>query len=234
MPRFGFAYSANSKTVVRGGYGIFFGQLGLTVRSFNQTGFSSVTNNVPTLDNGVTFISTLANPFPTGLLNPVGAGDGIVTNLGQNISFQNTKLRTPYDQRWSIGIQRSLPGGFLIDTGYVGNRGTGLETSRSLNYTPGEYLSTSPVRDQAVIDRLSRNLPNPMAGLLPGTSLNGANVSLGRLLYAYQQFGSVGTSTSQGYSWYHSLQTRMEKRFSSGYTILGAWTWSKTWRRPVF
>jgi hypothetical protein len=234
MPRFGFAYSPNSKTVVRGGYGIFFGQLGLTVRNFNQTGFSSVTNNVPTLDNGETFISTLANPFPTGLLNPIGAGDGIATNLGQNISFQNTKLRTPYDQRWSFGIQRILPAGFLIDTGYVGNRSTGLETSRSLNYTPGEYLSTSPVRDQAVIDRLSRNLPNPMAGLLPGTSLNGANVSLGRLLYAYPQFGSVGTSTSQGYSWYHSLQTRIERRFSSGYTILGAWTWSKNMEATSF
>ena len=80
---------------------------------------------------------------------------------------------------------------------------------------------------QATIDRLSRNYPNPMAGLLPGTSLNGANVSFARLMYAYQQFGNVSTTTSQGYSWYHSAQTRVERRFSRGFTILGAWTWSK-------
>ena len=213
--------------VLRGGYGIFFNQLGLTVRNFNQTGFSQTTNFVPTLDNGVTFISTLSNPFPGGLLPPVGAGAGIETNLGRDISFQNTKLRTPYMQSWSLGLQRALPGGFLADISYVGSRGTAVEIGRSLNYTPAQYLSTSMVRDQPVIDRLSRNVPNPMAGLLPGTSYNGANVGVARLLNQYQQFGSVGTSTNEGYSWYHSAQTRLERRFKNGFTLQTAWTWSK-------
>ena len=234
MPRFGFAYSLSGKTVLRGGYGIFFGQLGLTVRSFNQTGFSSVTNHVPTLDSGLTFISTLANPYPDGLRNPVGAGDGIATNLGQNISFANPKLRTPYDQRWSFGIQRVLPAGFMIDMSYVGGRSTAIETSRNLNYTPAEYLSTSPVRDQAVIDRNSKNYLNPMAGLLPGTSMNGANASFTRLMYSYPQFGNVTTTTSQGYAWYHSAQMRVERRFASGFTIMGAWTWSKNMEATGF
>lgn len=234
MPRFGFAYTLTPGTVLRGGYGIFFGQLALTVRDFNQTGFSRTTNMVTTLNNGVTFIATLANPFPDGILPPLGASEGIATNLGQNISFQNTKLRMPYNQRWSLGIQRVLPAGFLVDVNYVGSRGTAIETSKSLNFTPPEYLSTSPVRDQAVIDRLSRNLPNPMAGLLPGSSLNGANISFGRLLYRYLQFGSVGTSSSDGYSWYHSMQTRWERRFRNGYTIMGAWTWSKNMEAASF
>jgi hypothetical protein len=234
MPRLGFAYSLNPGTVLRGGYGIFFGQLGLTMRNFNQTGFSQTTNLVPTLDNGVTFIATLANPFPGGIQAPVGAAAGISTNLGLGISFQNTKLRTPYNQRWSLGLQRVLPAGVLVDVTYVGSRGIAIETGTSLNYTPAQYLSTSPVRDQAVIDRLSRNVPNPMANLLPGTSLNGANTSLGRLLYQYPQFGSVGTSTSQGYSWYHSMQSRLERRFKGGYTLMGAWTWSKNMEATSF
>jgi len=227
MPRFGFAWSVTPVTVLRGGYGIFFDQLGLTVRNFNQTGFSQATNMVSTLDSGVTFISTLANPFPNGLVPPAGARNGISTNLGRDISFQNTRLRTPYNQRWSLGLQRVLPAAFTIDMTYVGNRGTALETGRSLNYVPGQFLSTLPVRDQAVIDRLSRNVPNPMAGLLPGSNLNGNNTSFGRLFYAYPQFGSVGTSTNEGYSWYHSVQTRVERRFSAGYTIMGSWTWGK-------
>ena len=234
MPRVGFAYSLNSNTVLRGGYGIYFSQLGLTVRSFNQTGFSSVTNHVPTLDNGQNFVSTLANPFPNGLLAPVGAGGGLVTNLGQNISFTNPDLRAPYDQRWSFGMQRVLPGGFRIDTSYVGSRGTGIEISRNVNYTPAQFLSTSPVRDQPVIDRLSRNYPNPMAGLLPGTSLDGTNVAFSRLMLAYPQFGNVTTSNSQGYAWYHSLQTRIERRFDQGFTLLGAWTWSKNMEATGF
>jgi hypothetical protein len=233
MPRFGFAYSIDQNTVMRGGYGIFFGQLGYT-RNINQTGFSQTTNIVPTLNSGVTFIATLADPFPDGLLNPIGAGAGIATNLGQNIGFQNTNLGMPYNQRWSYGIQRVLPGGFLVDMSYVGSRAVALETSRSLNYTPGEYLSKSPVRDDATINRLSRNVPNPMAGLLPGTSLNGANTSVGRLLYRYPHFGSVSTSTSEGYSWYHSAQTRFERRFAEGYTIMGSWTWSKNMEANTF
>lgn len=234
MPRVGFAYSLNPLTVVRGGYGIFFDQLGLTVRSFNQTGFSQTTTMVPTLDNGVTFTTLLSNPFPNGLLRPIGAGSGIATNLGRNISFQNTKLRMPYLQRWSLGVQRVLPGGYLLDVTYVGSRGTAIETNRSLNYTPAQFLSTSPVRDQAVIDRLSRNVPNPMAGLLPGTSYNGVNTSFGRLFVQYPQFGSVSTTSNDGYSWYHSLQTRVERRMKGGFTIMGAWTWSKNMEATSF
>ncbi|MCL4851343.1 MAG: carboxypeptidase regulatory-like domain-containing protein [Bryobacteraceae bacterium] len=234
MPRFGFAWNVTSGTVLRGGYGIFFDQLGLTVRNFNQTGFSQATNYVASLDNGVTFLSTLSDPFPNGLLRPAGAKNGIATNLGRDISFQNTKLRTPYNQRWSFGVQRILPAGFLIDATYVGNRGTALETSRSRNYVPGQLLSTSMVRDQATIDRVSRNVPNPMAGLLPGTNLNGVNTTFGRLFYAYPQFGSVSTSTNEGYSWYHSLQTRVERRFTGGYTFMGAWTWAKNMEATGF
>jgi hypothetical protein len=234
MPRFGFAYSLGSKTVIRGGGGIFYNQLALTVRSFIQTGFSQTTNHVPTLDNGMTWIATLNNPFPDGLLDPPGASAGISTYLGQGISFQNPDLSTPYSQRWSLGIQRMLPRSFLVDASYVGSRGIHIETSRSLNFTPGEYLSTLPVRDEATIARLTRNVPNPMAGLLPGSSLNGANTSVGRMLFAYPHFGSMGTTSSDGYSWYHSLQTRLERRFSSGFTIMGAWTWSKNMEATGF
>ena len=229
MPRIGFAYSLSPGTVVRGGYGIFFDKIGLNsnVQGFTQTGFSQSTSLVPTLDNGVTFIATLANPFPGGMLPVVGSKSGIATNLGKDISFANTKPRTPYMQRWSLGIQRALPGGFLADVNYVGTRSTAILTSRPLNYIPAEYLSTSPVRDQPVIDSLSKQVPNPFAGLLPGSNLNGVNTSMSRLLYEYGQFNSISTMTNEGYSWYHAAQTRVEKRFKSGYTVMGSWTWSK-------
>jgi hypothetical protein len=226
MPRVGFAYSVDAKTVLRGGYGIFFDELGLTVQSFNQPGFSSSTVMSPTADNGLTFPGMLANPFYQGFLQPVGAGAGLSTYLGNSISFFNTKPRTPYNQRWSIGTQRTLKGNILVETDYVGSRATEMLIGRNLDGTPEQFLSTTRVRNQAVISRLGQQVPNPFAGLLPG-SLGNATISVGNLVRPYPQFTGMSEMTNDGFAWYHSLQTRMEKRFSRGYTMMASWTWSK-------
>jgi hypothetical protein len=131
-------------------------------------------------------------------------------------------------QRWQLGFQRELPMGFVGEITYVGNRGTHIEVTRNINATPLEYLSTSPTRDQARIDYLSRNIPNPFSGLVPtGTFLAGANIARERLLRPFPQFDQVTTTTNEGYSWYHSLQLNLEKRFSRGYTLGASYTFSK-------
>ena len=50
----------------------------------------------------------------------------------------------------------------MIEASYVGNRNTRLNINRELSYTPAQYLSTSPVRDQATIDFLGKTFPNPV------------------------------------------------------------------------
>src|SRR5262249_39161967 len=67
----------------------------------------------------------------------------------------------------------------------------------------------------------------PFYPLLPGTNLSGTTVARSQLLLAYPQFTAVNLDTSQGYSWYHSMQTRYEKRFSAGLMSTLSWTWSK-------
>jgi hypothetical protein len=99
--------------------------------------------------------------------------------------------------------------------------------SRNLDALPDQYLSTSPVRDQQTINFLSAQVPNPFYPLLPGTNLSGTTVSRSQLLLAYPQFTGVNSDTNQGYSWYHSMQTRFEKRFSAGLMSTVSWTWSK-------
>ncbi|MPZ18518.1 MAG: hypothetical protein GEV06_11475 [Luteitalea sp.] len=236
MPRLGFAYQLDEETVLRGGYGMFYGFLGQRRGDVIQSGFSQRTNLVPTLDNGLTFVETLSNPFQNSIQEPLGAAEGIETFLGQNISFFDPEPRSPRMQRWQIGIQRELPGGWVGEVAYVGNHGTDLETSadtccrRNLNAIPQQYLSTSRVRDQATIDYLTEQVPNPFFGLLPETAigaLRGETIARERLLRPFPQFGDVITTTNLGSSWYHALQLRLNRRFAAGYTLEGSYTFSR-------
>jgi hypothetical protein len=228
MPRFGMAWNIAPKTVVRGGYGIFYGFLGVQRRDVSQTGFSQSTSVVPTLDNGLTFRFTdLSNPWIDGLLNPVGSSQGLQTYLGRDVSAFPLNPSPPQSQRWQLSIQRELPARFLAEVGYVGNRGTRLEIGRALNAVPNEYLSTSPVRDQARIDYMTQRFSNPFYPLLPGTGLSSTTLQRANLVVAYPQFTSVSTYTYQGYSWYHSLQLKLERRFAQGMTVQSSYSYSK-------
>jgi len=234
QPRAGFAYSLNEKTVLRGGWGIFSSPI--VIDGINQAGFSQATPIVASTNNGLTLRANLANPFPDGVLVPQGATLGLSTLLGQGAGFIPRDARNPQSMRWSFGVQRDLPGNWLFELQYVGNSGYDLLTNTRFegnnnpniaNPIPRQYLSTSPIRDQALIDSLNRQAPNPFRGLLPGTGLNGATVTRGQLLRPFPQFTSLSTVRYDGSSVYHSAQLRAEKRFSKGYTTLVSYTWSK-------
>jgi hypothetical protein len=227
MPRIGFAYSLNPKTVVRGGYGIFYDALGVTNVHVDQTGFTQTTDFVPSLDNGVTYIANFTNPFPGGFLLPAGSANGLATNLGQNVSFFNENLTSSYMQRWQFAVQRELFSNSLIELSYVGNRGTGMLVERDLNPVPAQYLSTLPVRDQNTINFLSQQVPNPFYPLLPKTNLASSTVQRAQLLRPYPQYNSLTSDENVGYSWYHSMQVRIERRFSAGLSTSLSYTWSK-------
>ena len=229
MPRAGFAWLATPKTSVRGGYGMFYDMLGSNRITVNQVGFSRDTTLTPSLDNGQTFIANLTNPFPGGLLEPVGSDLGLMTSVGQGITFPFVgEVKNPLNHRWSLGFQRELPGLMMIEATYVGSFGQNLPVIRQLNAVPGQYFSTSPVRDDATNNRLTQQVPNPFAGLLPGTGLNGANVARSQLLRPYPQFTSVQANETIGTSDYHSVQARLERRMANGITVQVAYAWSRS------
>ncbi|HET8547265.1 MAG TPA: carboxypeptidase-like regulatory domain-containing protein [Bryobacteraceae bacterium] len=231
MPRFGFAFQALPKTVLRGGYGIFYDTIGVNKTDSIQTGFSQSTPIQASLDSGVSYVATTADPFPSGLIEPLGASGGLTTNLNQAISFFPLQRRQPYVQRWSFGLQQELPAAFLFESTYVGSRGTRLSVNRNINNTPAEYLSRSPVRDTAAINFLNQAFPNPFLGTNP---IYGANISRANLLKPYPQFGNIMVAEPIGYSWYHSLQSRIDKRFSRGFTFQVSHTWSKSMEATEF
>ncbi len=112
-PRIGAAYSLTSKTVLRGGWGLFFGPT--SQESATTSGFSSSTTWVTTVDGGLTPVNRFSNPYPDGFIAPLGAGDGLMTQVGQGASFIDPSGVQLYAQRYQFSIQRQFSGQVLVE-----------------------------------------------------------------------------------------------------------------------
>lgn len=232
-PRAGFAWEVAPKTTVRAGYGIFYQPM--ITDSILQPGFSESTPMVISTDFGQTYQSTLQNPFPNGLRIPRGAANGLATNNGLAVEFIDLGRLHARAHRWSAGVQRLIPGQIVMELSYTGNHSTNMDVDRNLNFVPRDQLSTSPVRDQARIDFLTQAVPNPLAGRLPGTTLNGATVQRQQLLLPYPQYTTVAQRRQPiGSADFHALMLKSEKRFSHGVTFLASYTLSKTIEQRSF
>jgi hypothetical protein len=225
QPRAGFAYKVNDKTVLRGGWGIYTSPAVLSI-GLNQMGYSQSTPFTASQDRGLTFASTLNDPYPSGVLQTAGNTLGPNTFLGQSLTrfmpvdgVENTQL-----SRYLVTIQRELPGQWLLEMGYVGSHGFNIITDQELNNVPAQYLTSSRVRDQAVIDFLGAPVTNPFAGGLLPTGFTGATVARSQLLRPFPQFNNVPTNAFDGTSRYDSAQFKIERRFSKGYSIIGTYT----------
>lgn len=229
QPRIGMAFQFRDKWVLRAGYGLSY--LGQHAAG-SAGGFSRPTPLISTIDNGLTPAVSLSDPFPTsfypnGLLTPIGNSLGLATDLGLPVSAQFLNRPLPYSHQFSVGLQRELPGGWLVDASYVGNITRKLPVSLNLNFIPLDVLNSIPLADRA--GYFNKKVPNPMAGLLPNSSFNGDTVPQQQLLFAFPQYSQVTiTDVPIGSQRYDSLQTKVTRRFSKGLAAQVAYTISKT------
>lgn len=234
LPRFGFAYQWNDKTVVRGGFGMFAGFLGQRRGDVIQPGFTRTTtvpltallNGSPIAQDIITGITT------TPILEPVGAAQGLQTGLGTGISFFNPNPEVSKQMRYQIGIQRELPGGILFEAMYVGNRGYDIEIGRNINALPIQYLNTDTSRTAAMTANntlLGTGIANPFLGntAFTGTGFANATIARSQLLRPFVAFGDINTTVNDGKSWYNSGQFTLTKRMVAGFTGQMSYTWSK-------
>jgi hypothetical protein len=124
-------------------------------------------------------------------------GQGTATTGAFGAAALDPDMRDLYGQQWNLTIQKRLPGKVFYDIAYVGSKGTNL---------PYSFDGNRPV-----------NVVNPSAPGVPSLASR----------RPYQGFAGITATKAIGNSTYHSLQMKAERRLASGFSFLGAYTWSK-------
>lgn len=225
-PRFGVAYQLNSKTTIRGGYGIFWGPQIAQTGPYLPEGFTASTSAQTTADGGRTPLTSanLANVFSNGLDKPVGNSLGDRTGIGKALTVFDQNARAPRVQQFSFDIQRELPFGIAASIAYVGSRSTHLtQTAGGININQVE-----PGYFNLGVAGLTASVANPYFGKGGSNGVAGANVSNAQLVRPFPSFGNITLNFSDyNYAKYDSMVVKAQKRMSAGLSMLFAWTWSK-------
>jgi hypothetical protein len=215
-PRIGFAYQVTPETVVRAGYGVFYGgqengpysnpSAGFNPPFFVTQSFNAPCNlasanpalfsSNPNLNNdcAIPGISNLSGQAPGSSGIQVGFPANALTDPNTPILFSvDPRLVTPYMQQWHLSVQRELGHDSVLDVTYAGSKGTKLFTFFNGNQADPSADPSAPLAPR-----------RPVPALDTGIDL----------------FRSSGGSV------YHSLQLRGEKRFSHGFSLLTSYTWA--------
>ena len=222
-PRLGFAYSPQSTTSVRGGFGMSYAPLELSNNAVGfspSLGYASATSWNTSNDGGFTPANLLSNPFPQGLIKPTGNSLGAGTQLGQTLTVWEHNPPTPYSLQWNLDVQQQFPSSILLDVGYSGSRGEHLTSTFDFDTLNPQYLSLGT--------GLTTQVANPFQPYIGIGTLSNARVAQRQLLLPFPQFLSVqAVNDPYGASSYNSLQTKLVKRMTNGVTFLVSYTWSK-------
>jgi outer membrane receptor protein involved in Fe transport len=208
-PRIGFTWSplGNDKTVVRGGFGLFYDALPATLGDpsmRNMPGLVEVRvpNGLwadPTSNGAQAIVMASANAIMTGFsqgasYNSLKGDLGSLFRTPAYTNFPGT-LHTPYYEQWSFGLQQAIGDKSSVGLAYVGNHGENIPV---LNY-PNAYISAA----------------NGNYGPFPLTAPT-------------VNFTTVSQYTSAGTSGYNGLTATFNQRISYGFTVQASYTWSHT------
>jgi hypothetical protein len=220
-PRIGLAYQITPKTVLRGGYAIFFLPRNVQGNGDGAVEAFRTTTMLASID-GLTPTNRLSNPYPTGILAPLNDRDPLA-NVGSTIAAPTQAYQNPYSQTWSMGVQQELPGKLVLDVHYWGNKGTRLLNNWNINQLPDQYLALS--------NSLNDQVRNPFYGLISTGTLTAQTISRRQSLLPFPQYAGDGGVTQvfvpASDSTYEAGTIQVERRLSNSFTFLGEYTRSK-------
>jgi Carboxypeptidase regulatory-like domain len=176
MPRVSGAYTMGERTVIKGGYGLFYDTLNAgDYTGFNQLGYSAATTNVSSTDFGQTWllgdprngISPVADPFPLRVGGgrfevPIEDALGVDAILGTSFTREDPNRRHARVQRWRVGVQQELLRNLAVEIAYSGSYADRVGRSINEVYVPEQYYSSiTTVRDATQQALLQQQVPNP-------------------------------------------------------------------------
>ncbi len=200
-PRFGFAYRATNSFVIRGGYGINYNGAYARAVPFTMFNGFAVTGSFSSPDGGQ---FTKAFQFSDGI--PAIQREELTPAFGAVEFGQRPRLAPDYiqpdqvngyAQQWNLTLQKQAMGDVLFEAAYVANVAHKLG-GQNVN------INMIPLVDGRGPARQSQQLR------------------------PFPHFGNVFLETPPwGNSTYHSLNAKVEKRFSGGLNFLANYTWAK-------
>jgi len=237
QPRLGFSYQFTPKTVAQGGIYITFlnggafefgtSEAASAMSNMQDASYlrSSTGSNVP----GYGSWDSQVLPYPEPLPFSPNLGNGVIifdfpTNKDNHLpELPNSRSAgiSPYDEAWSIGIQRELPWDMFLTASYVGNRALHLPTTLELSNQPnpsvlqyGNLLGKN-ILDPAVV---AAGFTEPYPGF---AKQFGGSATLEQSLTPYPQFGGYfPVYELDGTAFFNSLQVQAQKRFTGGVSYL--------------
>jgi len=225
-PRFGFAYRVGNKNVVRGGYGLYynskpFGSGHTPIRGFQGN------PQAPNTTNGLYPAFRLDDGFPRNLIEQPPFIKPDFANGTTIQALPADELKLPRYQNWSFTVQRQITDNTLADVSYVANRGTRLPQHPNFLGTGANMNSPDILRLGAAVLQadINSDLARNAGVRLPYPGFTG-NVAQALRPYPQYQFLDY-RALPIGYSSYHSMQAKLDKRFSQGVQFRLFYTWSK-------
>lgn len=228
-PRVGIAYRLNDKTAIRAAYGRYVTPWitgttdfhNLTVPGFtNYTGAPPAVLGVPQMQ--------LQDPFPASypVIPAYGKSLGRYTLLGDSFTTYKANRPRQTSDRVNISVQRQLPQGVVLDVTYF------LNLSNFVFNTVRDINMVDPRIAYQFKDAVNQTVPNPFYNILPVDKFPGPlgyqqTVSISTLMRPYPQYGDIYQTdgTPGGNMKYHSLQIKLQKTFSKGYSFLAGYNY---------
>jgi hypothetical protein len=237
-PRVGATYALDARTVLRGGYGTFYAPWQYNATNHGQIGFARSTSLSQSSAESDVPITTLDDPFPAGLQQPIGSSLGLLTGVGGNINFIDQDKGSPVVHQYSFDLQRELGSAMAVTIGYMGATGRDLgfagtnnvglninqidpDLARQMFPAPGGGWNAAALR---------QSVSNPFFGIAEAGELGTrATVPLGQLLRPFPQFGDVNMfeRTEGGKRQYHAVTFVLDKRLRGWWGGRYSYTWSR-------
>jgi hypothetical protein len=238
QPRFGLAWQIGRKTVLRTGGGI----VHRTPSQFGQTdGFSLTTNYTRSLDGdyfpsaGLSGPYSLQNPFPDGIVQPTGRELGLMTNIGNAVTYSSRGRPIPRTFQYSFGLQRRVFWDARLGASYVGSYTNHEAIPINTDYWPYDFNQAAFASNTIG----NTTVPNPFYGIVPSNRTRGSSATIARqeLFRSYPLYANI-TNDINPWGWYRydSLQLSVDKRFSGkssamgGLTMIFSYTFSKNFQ----